>query len=398
MPRFIYVGTGKAAKVSVKQSPAYGKVPIPQVDRKGIIALRVNADAPLFEEIDFIELGDVAWVESHPANGHVYATWSGNKVGAFSVGGDGKLKLVNTVEAVGGMHHMTVSPDGAWLLAAGYMSANIAVFPIAADGSVGAATDSKHHHAPMKESLVDRQEQCHCHQIMFVPFSPRWTLTCDLGADCVWVYGFDVQHGSFVGALNSDRHVKFPEGSGPRHLACHPTGRWVYVLCELDGQVVTCDWDGVAGRLTRKASANMLPDGVQGSRAHHSGASAIRAAPDGKTVYASHRTDDTVVVFSVDSSSGVLQKKQALSCAGVTPRDMQLEWALGDDGKQPVLRIGNQDSQSIATFAVRTDGLLDEQPAIFTTTGACPTCLTQTISPPPWVANPVAGQKRSAPP
>lgn len=379
MPQFVYVAMGKPAKSTVKDSPSYGKVPIPEVQHRGLLALRVDASGPGLDVVEATDFGNANWVESHPSNGHVYCSWD-DKIRAFAVSGDGKLKPVNTVDSIGGVNHMTVSPDGAWLLTAGYTSATLTVFPISADGSLGPATDSKHHQAPMIERLADRQEQCHPHQIIFPPFSPGWTLTCDLGADCIWIYGFNSTSGSLFGSINSDRHVKFPEGSGPRHAACHPSGKWVFVLCELDGQVVTCDWDGASGRLTPKSSAGMLPEGMCGSRAHHSGASAIRVSPDGSTVYASHRTDDTIVVFGVDGN-GALQKRQAVSCAGVTPRDVQLEWPTGGDAAgSRFLRVGNQDTQSIATFAVQPDGLLAEPPTLFATPGSCPTCISRPTS------------------
>ena len=45
----------------------------------------------------------------------------------------------------------------------------------------------------------------------------------------------------------------------------------VYVLCELDGNVVLCDWDSDAGTLSPRQSIYALPSGVVCSRAHHSG-------------------------------------------------------------------------------------------------------------------------------
>ena len=98
------------------------------------------------------------------------------------------------------------------------------------------------------------------------------------GASRVWVYAFDVVRGSLAGAANSERHLLLPEvsrekgresgeerrgeerrgekrreeerrgeketrprhvrkASGPRHLDFHPTEPWVYVLCELDGEM-----------------------------------------------------------------------------------------------------------------------------------------------------------------
>jgi 6-phosphogluconolactonase (cycloisomerase 2 family) len=77
-----------------------------------------------------------------------------------------------------------------------------------------------------------------------------------------------------------------PEGAGCRHLDFHPNGKWVYVLCELDGNVVLCDWDTDAGVLSPRQSIYALPDGVVCSRAHHSGCSHILVSPDGANVYA----------------------------------------------------------------------------------------------------------------
>ena len=54
-------------------------------------------------------------------------------------------------------------------------------------------------------------------------------------------------------------HLVLSEGAGPRHLDFHPNGKWVYVLCELDGNVVLCDWDDAAGTLSPRQSIYCLP-------------------------------------------------------------------------------------------------------------------------------------------
>jgi len=401
MPRFAFVGLGGLAKTGVQNSPSYGAVPAPPIENVGIATLQLAADGHLTSEGLTKLNGKVNWIECHPRNGHVYAAF-GEQVGAFSIGSDGSLKQVGSfVDSMGGVHHLTVSIDGAWLLGVGYVSRIVSVFPIKADGSLGSATDSKVCQAKLIPELADRQEQCHPHQIRVDPRGGQWALVCDLGADIVWVYSFDAHRGALRGALNSELHLKMPQGAGPRHLDFHPNGQWVYVLCELNCNVVTCDWCGDSGRLAQKHSVNMLADGVAPCRSHHSGACAIHIAQDGRTLYASTRggrLEDSIVVFSVDALNGTLTRIQEVPCGGVSPREFHLDWAspeagtkrdltTADAGTKRCLRVGNQDTQSIATFGIAADGLLIGPPSVLSIAGGCPTSITAPITPPPWVAS-----------
>ncbi|EOD14345.1 hypothetical protein EMIHUDRAFT_451784, partial [Emiliania huxleyi CCMP1516] len=253
---YSYVGSSPAAQVKVSDSPAYGKLPPPAVEKKGVMVYRAG------ERVGFSELKHhVGWMEKHPSNGCVYAAGSG-KLRAYKVAADGMLEEFSSADALGNPAHFCLSADGAWALCANYSASTLSVLPIAADGSVGAATDSKHHVVRLNPQLADRQEACHPHQVRLDPGSGAWALACDLGASRVWVYAFDVARGSLAGAANSERHLLLPEASGPRHLDFHPAKPWVYVLCELDGNIVGCRWDAEQGRLTPFGSYYTLPDGV----------------------------------------------------------------------------------------------------------------------------------------
>merc|ERR1712087_972320 len=110
------------------------------------------------------------------------------------------------------------------------------------------------------------------------------------------------------------------------------------------------------------------------------GGCAIRVAPDGKTVYTSHQTDDSIVVFSVDESSGALKKVQAVPCGGVTARDMQIFW------QDRRLVVCNQDTQNVASFSIDAEGKVSSEPtASLATPGICPGVLSLPVSPPAWV-------------
>ena len=130
-----------------------------------------------------------------------------------------------------------------------------------------------------------------------------------------------------MGAANSKHHLTLPEASGPRHLDFHPTRPWVYVLCELDGNIVGCEWDAEAGLLTPFGSYYTLPDGLAPCRAHHSGGSHVLVSADGNCLYASTRTDGAIVAFNIDAASGALTFKQRVPCGGVCPRNFVLDYS-----------------------------------------------------------------------
>ena len=52
-----------------------------------------------------------------------------------------------------------------------------------------------------------------------------------------------------TGAPNAVPTVDFPANSGPRHLAFHPGGKFVYVINEMGSSVTHFTWDGDKGTL-----------------------------------------------------------------------------------------------------------------------------------------------------
>jgi 6-phosphogluconolactonase len=102
----------------------------------------------------------------------------------------------------------------------------VAVWPVSpVDGSLGECTDTKKQSSTFNPALADRQEAAHAHQVL-LDTTEAWALVCDLGTDTVYVYAFDSDRGSLTGASNASRHLRLPEGSGPRHLSFHPSGKW----------------------------------------------------------------------------------------------------------------------------------------------------------------------------
>ena len=65
----------------------------------------------------------------------------------------------------------------------------------------------------------------------------------------------------------------------------------------------------------------------------------------GRFLYASHRTENTLLVFSIDAKSGALTFVQRIGCGGKNPRDFTL------DPSEKWVVAANQDSANIVVFA-----------------------------------------------
>lgn len=94
----------------------------------------------------------------------------------------------------------------------------------------------------------DRMDDSHLHACRA---DGRHVLVPDLGADKLWV--MELQPGGEMGPRG---YWKSQPGSGPRHLAAHPNGEWVYLICEMSCQIVALRWTAVRERSSILAAFN----------------------------------------------------------------------------------------------------------------------------------------------
>ncbi|MFK7819716.1 MAG: lactonase family protein, partial [Planctomycetaceae bacterium] len=133
----------------------------------------------------------------HPDTKLVYAVnelgGTDGAVQAFRTQPDGSLQLVNRQSSEGGAPcHLVVAPSGRDVLVADYMGGNVAVLPIANDGSLKAATSIVQHRGSGVN--LQRQKEPHAHSIN-LSSDGRFAFAADLGADRVFQYRFDAKQG-----------------------------------------------------------------------------------------------------------------------------------------------------------------------------------------------------------
>ena len=326
----VYIGTytgGKSKGIYVARfDPATGRLSAPE--------LATATPSPSFLVL-------------HPSRRFLYAVGetssvAGKRVGAvaaFSLNAKtGQLTLVNRQSSGGeGPCHLAVDRTGACLLVANYGSGSIAALPIRADGGLAEPGAVIQHRGSSVNPA--RQAGPHAHFITADPAN-RFALTCDLGLDQVLVYRLDPAKAALV--PNDPPFTAIRPGSGPRHLAFHPSGRFVFLINEMSATLTAFAYDAKRGALKELQTVSTLPETFAGER---SGAE-VQVHPSGKFVYGSNRGHDSIAVFSLDPKSGQLTLVEHQSTQGKTPRHFTLDptgqWLLAE----------NQDSDSIVIFRV----------------------------------------------
>ena len=189
--------------------------------------------------------------------------------------------------------------------------------------------------------MADRQDAPHAHCIVADP-SNRFALAVDLGADAIMVYALDPARGRLSPAPTP--RIPTRPGSGPRHLAFHPTLDVFYVSGELDSTVAVYVYQPETGVAVEAQAVSTLPEGFSGENYP----SEVAVAPSGQYVYVANRGANSIAVFAVDGR-GMLKPAGHQSTEGDWPRHFSL------DPAGQWLVIANQNGNNIVVLAVDSD-------------------------------------------
>jgi 6-phosphogluconolactonase len=267
----------------------------------------------------------------------------------------GQLTFLNRVSSDGNDPcYLSISPDGKYLTTANYSVAanpggSFAVFPLQADGQVGASVLTVHHEGggPVK----GRQDNAHVHSTVFSP-DGKYLFAQDLGTDKLYAYRYTPDGSRGLFGPTDKRYTDVKPGSGPRHLVFSTDGKYAYLTSELTATVTAFHYDD--GKLTQLQVVPMTKPGFKGQV----GAAAIHLSPDGRFLYASNRGDaNEIVIYAVDPGNGHIREVGRQSSLGKSPREFSI------DPTGQWLIVGNQNSDTAYVF--RRDpqsGLLEANP------------------------------------
>lgn len=311
--------------------------------RMGIAVAEFNADTgALSAPKVIVETRDPAHFTLSADGKRLYLCNTGTPggVSAFAVEDrkTGALRLLNYKESKGrGPSYVSVDGSGRYVLDANYGGGFVEVYSLAADGSLDTQTAFVQHEGSSVHP--QRQNKPYAHWFRTDPTN-KFGLVADLGTDSIVVYRFDEKTGKL--APNDPPSFKVTGGSGPRHLAFHPNGKWLYAAQELSNEVVALEWNGKAGTLTQFQAVKTLPEDFKEA----STAAEIAVRDDGKYLYVTNRGHDSVVVYAVDAKTGELTLRQRVPSRGKVPRYFTF------DPTGRWLIVSNQEGGNLAVFSV----------------------------------------------
>lgn len=313
---------------------------------KGIYVGRFDAATGKLAPLELAgEVANPSFVALHPKGGFLYAVsemGAGGKEGAvsaFSIDrATGKLTFLNRQSSRGGGPcHLNVDKTGRMLVVVNYNTGSVASFPVAADGKLGEAASFFQHTG--SSANPKRQAGPHAHSVNFSPDN-RFAIVCDLGLDRVFVY--KVFPATATMAEGTPPFATVKPGSGPRHFAFHPNGKFAYVINEMALTVTAFAWN--AGKLREIQTVSTLPPDVKVTDALSTAEVAVH--PSGKFLYGSNRGHDTLAAFSVDTKTGLLTPIGHTPSGGRIPRNFCI------DPTGSYLIAAHQNSDSLVIFQI----------------------------------------------
>ena len=284
-----------------------------------------------------------AFLTATPNGRFLYAVnWKGDErdqqgdtVSAFSMDHKtGKLTFLNKVDSKGEMPtNLTIDHTGRTLLVVCYTGGNITGYRIESDGRLSEPT-AFFKHAGKSVHPVNGP---HSHGVIVSPDN-RYAFVGEVGLDQVRSYRLDAAKGTLT--PENPRFVSVTPGTAPRHLAFHPSGKFLYVNDESRPAVTVFQVDG--GHLREIQEVPSIPPDFTGRNA----TAEIQIDRKGRFVYVSNRGHDSIAVFSVDEATGKLTPVQHVSTEGKTPRNFSL------DPTGEYLFAANQGSDNVVQFRV----------------------------------------------
>jgi 6-phosphogluconolactonase len=261
-------------------------------------------------------------------------------VTAFSIDPGTRLLRKLNSQASEGMDpcHIVVDASGRYALVSNYSSGSVCVLPIETDGSLGRAAQLIQHEG--RSVNASRQAGPHAHSLFFDP-EQRYAFVCDLGLDRLVAYRYD---GGSREPLSADANagLSVQPGTGPRHAAFHPCGKFCYLIGELDSSIEVLRYEAASGRFAVLQTVSAASEACGAANL----SAAIRVSPDGRFLYASNRGHDSIVAHRIDGETGLLTYAGSEPSGGRTPRDFAIDPSGG------FLVAANQDSDNVVVFRV----------------------------------------------
>jgi 6-phosphogluconolactonase len=197
----------------------------------------------------------------------------------------GRLKHMAATPLVDQMAYINTDRTGKFLLAASYVGAKLAIYPINAQSIVEAKATQ----------ILDTKPKAHC---VVIDASNQHVYVPVLGGDIVLELNFASATGTVT--PNGPGQIATKTGAGPRHLTFHPNGKFAYLITETTATIGAFAVDPASGLLKELqfVDTNVYKE--------QPAASDIHVTPDGKFLYGAERKTSMLIGYKIDPNRGTL--------------------------------------------------------------------------------------------
>ncbi|MFS0821183.1 lactonase family protein [Bacillus sp. 1P02SD] len=307
-------------------------------DSKGIYSFTLDTDEQKITDVKLAaELGNPTYVTVSQDNRFLYSVVKDGEAGgvaAYSVDSQtGELKQLNNDVSEGASPcHVSVNKANNQVVTGNYHKGTIELYSLNSEtGSIESSLSVVAHEG---KGPHERQEKPHTHFSGFTP-DEKYIVAIDLGIDKLITYEV------IDGALKEVNSLSVRPGSGPRHIAFHPNGKYAYIMTEISNEVVALSYDSSIGSFTELQYISTIPSDFT----ENSQGSAVHISKDGKFVYAGNRGHNSIAVFQVNEATGELALVEMVSSEGDWPRDFVF------DPTEKFIVGSNQESNNLVLYA-----------------------------------------------
>ena len=237
-------------------------------------------------------------------------------VNAYRILEDGDLEFLNS-RWTGGIRgcYLETDPNDRFLFECGYHDGRISVMKLNEDGSLGEIADRVFHKG-IGLSMTDRRSMPH---VTCLKLAPDFKGLCavDSGLDQVKVYDIDYE----TGKLHLNDIIRCDLDSGPKMIRIDKQRKYVYVLGEMSNRV--CVYKAVPDHV--KVGKDIFEpiqkiSTIDEGENQQAAASGIEFSEDGKHLFVTNAGINSVMVYDVDESTGLLTRLCHIKCSGDYPK------------------------------------------------------------------------------
>lgn len=312
-----------------------------QGDNYGIHVYDVDMENGYLHEIDKVKISNSSYMTISHNRKYLYSITDFG-VASYKIEKNGKLSLLGN-SPINGMRGCYLSTDyeDRFLFVAGYHDGKITVLRVNEDGCVKEICDELFHKG--WGNIAERNFRPHVSCVKMTRDN-KFLCAADLGMDYIDVYTVDHSTGKLKLAdiIHSDQE------SAPRHIKFSKDGKFMYVVHEIKNIIEVYNYEINDNGTPNFEKIQTVPT-MNDYHAIGSAASALNISNDFKYILSTNSGDNSVVLFEIDTETGMLTKKFCLPISGDYPKDA----CLFPDNEHLVSL--NHESDTMTFFKVNMD-------------------------------------------